>query len=279
MLSEEKMDSKINKESVVKWGVIIAAIVISIPLLIALLLNVKIFNFALGNTESWIAFWGSYIGGMFGMIGVIFTTYFIINTQKKVSLEQMEVQKEIMIKQIEAQEKITLQQVSDTDYRARLVLYQQITFAGHERTINLLNDLVLNTQVFGKNAKQLVMLKHLFLVGMENPEKEQLVWIKDALDEMIKSFFVLNNNTISLVDSVKIEDDRLSQILDLFFKLNDVAEIIKTLADKTGTTIEDIDIKILELNNLFKNAHSDLRKYVKNKKEKIEDELVKELKP
>ncbi|MET3659641.1 hypothetical protein [Sporosarcina psychrophila] len=91
-MSEEKTDSKINKESVVKWGVIIAAIVISIPLLIALLLNVNIFNFALGNTESWIAFWGSYIGGMFGMIGVIITTYIIISNNKKNIEYSMELQ-------------------------------------------------------------------------------------------------------------------------------------------------------------------------------------------
>lgn len=273
------MKSHKNAESnVKKLGMILVLAAVIVPFIVAFLLNVKVFKFALGDTESWIGFWGNYIGGLFGMIGVVITTYFIISSQKKVNSEQISAQKELFLKQIEAQEKITLQQVSDTDNRARLVLYQQIRHSKYERTQNLLNELVLNTQVFGKNAKQLIQLKHSFLVNNDKPRKEHVVWTKEALDEMIKSYYILNNNIISLVDSVNVEGP-VEEVLNQFFRLNEKAEEIKTLADRTGTTIEVIDGKILELNNQLKIAFSDLRKYVTNKKEEIEKELVKELFP
>lgn len=52
-----------------------------IPGLIASFMTLPVFSEAPGNTDAWISFWGSYLGGIFGMIGVIVTTFFIIQNQ------------------------------------------------------------------------------------------------------------------------------------------------------------------------------------------------------
>jgi len=44
--------------------------------------------------EGWLGFWGSYLGGIFSMLGVIFTTYFLLKNQNKLHIEQLNTHKE-----------------------------------------------------------------------------------------------------------------------------------------------------------------------------------------
>lgn len=56
------------------------------PLIISLLIKVPIFSFALGTTDSWIGFWGSYLGALIGAGTVYLVTNTQIQEQRKIQL-------------------------------------------------------------------------------------------------------------------------------------------------------------------------------------------------
>lgn len=70
-----------------KHPLLIILIFIVIPLFISLLMNISIFSLSRGSVEGWLGFWGSYIGGILGALGVIITTYFLIEADKENSRE------------------------------------------------------------------------------------------------------------------------------------------------------------------------------------------------
>jgi hypothetical protein len=70
------------------------------PLIISLLLKIELFSFSEGNVESWIAFWGSYVGALIGAGTVYFVTNLQVKEQRKLQILQMEKQKELQIESI-----------------------------------------------------------------------------------------------------------------------------------------------------------------------------------
>ncbi|MFJ7891313.1 hypothetical protein ACIQYL_25110 [Lysinibacillus xylanilyticus] len=54
-----------------------------IPVIIAVCMYIPLFSLSKGNVDGWLGFWGSFLGGILGAIGVIFTTYFIIKNNNK----------------------------------------------------------------------------------------------------------------------------------------------------------------------------------------------------
>ncbi|WP_312114325.1 hypothetical protein [Brevibacillus reuszeri] len=70
-----------------KYPLLIIPIFLVIPLIMSLLMKVGIFSFSEGSIEGWLGFWGSYIGGTLGALGVIITTYFLIEAEKQNSRE------------------------------------------------------------------------------------------------------------------------------------------------------------------------------------------------
>jgi len=73
------------------WAVIIVYIFLTLPLLIANVLSVDWFGFAPGKADAWIGFWGSYLGGIVGLAGVVVTTLFTI--RKNDELKDKEIKK------------------------------------------------------------------------------------------------------------------------------------------------------------------------------------------
>ncbi|MGG2106938.1 hypothetical protein [Lysinibacillus pakistanensis] len=65
-----------------KYPLTILGFVLVIPLLISAFMYVPWFKFSKGNVDGWLGFWGSYLGGTIGTMGVVATTYFIIEANK-----------------------------------------------------------------------------------------------------------------------------------------------------------------------------------------------------
>ena len=87
--------------------------ILTIPLIISFLMYVPLFSYSKGNVEGWLGFWGSYLGGTIGTLGVIATTYFLIkheteNTYKSMLLEDERKRNLIILEmQIKKNEEIT----------------------------------------------------------------------------------------------------------------------------------------------------------------------------
>lgn len=64
-------------------GTLLLSIILGIPGFLAISAKLSIFSFAPGKVDSWIGFWGSYLGGIVGMVAVIITTFFLIGNQNK----------------------------------------------------------------------------------------------------------------------------------------------------------------------------------------------------
>lgn len=67
---------------------------------------------ALGNNDSglagsWISFWGSFLGGMLGMVAVVLTTYALIRNQNKQHFELLAEQKNSIDETAELNDKKT----------------------------------------------------------------------------------------------------------------------------------------------------------------------------
>jgi gas vesicle protein len=61
--------------------------ILLVPLIISLLLKASIFSFSRGDVESWIAFWGSYVGALIGAATVYFVTNLQVKEQREIQLQ------------------------------------------------------------------------------------------------------------------------------------------------------------------------------------------------
>ena len=79
----ERLKEKIKPLSRLNIVVLIALLVIGTPILLSQIIRIPTGQATIGSEDAWVSFFGSYLGGVFGMVGVIFTTYLIINNNKK----------------------------------------------------------------------------------------------------------------------------------------------------------------------------------------------------
>ncbi|WP_068983882.1 hypothetical protein [Lysinibacillus xylanilyticus] len=96
------------------------------------------------NFGDWIGFWGGYFGGIVGSIAVIFTTYMIIQHEKKLSertfLEQINLQKQMMVEQDRMEkERIKIQyELSENDeFYKKLIELQTLFVSTHNKMMEL----------------------------------------------------------------------------------------------------------------------------------------------
>lgn len=71
------------------WFAIIVYFFFTLPLLIANVLSVDWFGFAPGKADAWIGFWGSYLGGVVGLVGVVATTFYIVHKNNVIKDEEL----------------------------------------------------------------------------------------------------------------------------------------------------------------------------------------------
>lgn len=65
----------------------IISIILAIPIVMAFFMLIPLFNFATGSAESWITFWGSYLGALIGAATVYLVTSIQIKEQRQIQLE------------------------------------------------------------------------------------------------------------------------------------------------------------------------------------------------
>lgn len=80
------------RKSLVVIGVLIT------PLIMSLLLKAPVFSFADGNVESWISFWGSYVGALIGAATVYIVTNLQVKEQRKIQLQAIKEEHENALK-------------------------------------------------------------------------------------------------------------------------------------------------------------------------------------
>lgn len=64
------------------------------PLVLIILINIPFFKFAPGSTNTWIAFWGSYLGSLIGAATVYLVTSMQVKEQRKIQLESIKTENE-----------------------------------------------------------------------------------------------------------------------------------------------------------------------------------------
>ncbi|MEK4628096.1 hypothetical protein MKZ17_07805 [Solibacillus sp. FSL R7-0682] len=99
-----------NKKQNTKLIIIVfttVLIILTIPGILANFLKFSIFEFAPGKVDAWIGFWGSYLGGIVGMIAVVITTFFLIGNQNKQHYELLTEQKNSIDNSAELNDKKT----------------------------------------------------------------------------------------------------------------------------------------------------------------------------
>ncbi|GEM_PF-4571234 len=72
-----------------KYPLMIFLTIFSIPLLISIFMYLPWFSYSKGNVDGWLGFWGSYLGGTMGTLGVIATTYFLIKHETEITNSSM----------------------------------------------------------------------------------------------------------------------------------------------------------------------------------------------
>lgn len=75
----------------------ILVIILVVPSILGIIITYgDVFSIITGNVESWIAFWGSYLGGIVGLMAVMYTTHIMLKQQSENHKEIMK-QQEVSI--------------------------------------------------------------------------------------------------------------------------------------------------------------------------------------
>lgn len=101
--------SKKLKENKIKIVITFTCIfiILIIPGILAKFLKYSLFEFAPGKVDAWVGFWGSYLGGIVGMVAVVLTTFILIGNQNKQHFELLAEQKNSIDEAAELNDKKT----------------------------------------------------------------------------------------------------------------------------------------------------------------------------
>lgn len=75
-----------------KQALLFILVLVGFPVILTLSLNLPVFQFASGQVDSWIAFWGSYIGAIIGASAVYFVAKFQIQKQHEKQLSAIDIE-------------------------------------------------------------------------------------------------------------------------------------------------------------------------------------------
>lgn len=135
-------DKKYNRISLVVMGIII--LFPTIIHIFAYLWSLQ--GIGIGSIEGWLSFWGSYLGGISGAIGVIFTTYWIINTQNK--KEKRDYKNQLELTQFNLSQEVKIKQINDK--------------------INALQNLIINVEKYYMYTVRLTEYYNLYIIQDAN---------------------------------------------------------------------------------------------------------------
>lgn len=77
-----------------KLIVFLGGLFLVVPILLAKLLELNIFSFAMGKVDTWITFWGSYLGAIIGASVVYFVAQLQMKRQQEMQIEAIKIENE-----------------------------------------------------------------------------------------------------------------------------------------------------------------------------------------
>ena len=163
-----------------------------------------------GKFDNWLGFWGSYLGGIFGSLAVIITTYLIIRHEKKLSEKTFQ-------ERIKREEEVILKQ--DNLEKQRMLINFNLT-----RNSNLLNKIHEYQDLFidlHNNLMEAIIIKE----GLLN--NANIDFSNDDVIRIGKQVFVetknLTNILILISQDFKIDEKHIKILLNVNEKLKKVA--------------------------------------------------------
>ncbi len=154
--------------------IFIVFILLIVPGIMAVFLKKPVFSKAPGEVEAWISFWGSYLGGIFGSMAVIATTYLIIQHEKKLSEKTFH-------EKVRREEQVILKQ--DRLERERLLInFQLSSNAILAQKLNEFQSVFLN--IHNTLLKAVVIKEAVLKQGEMKYTNEDVIRIRDeAIDQ------------------------------------------------------------------------------------------------
>lgn len=148
------------------WIAIVIYLVVTLPFLISNMLSVSWFGFAPGKADSWIGFWGSYLGSIVGMIAIFVTTQITIKNSEEQAKKifESESKAEAFWRMLEMLDKH--QKNNDTQLQKRL---------------NQMEERICKEKI--KVLLENVQIKNCFLTKVQEHQEQQ---IKNVVEYLIK---------------------------------------------------------------------------------------------
>lgn len=204
--------------------------ILCLPLIVTLLLEFPLFSLARGEVGSWIGFWGSYLGNIIGLIGLSYATYFQIQYQQKLMLDEIHSQNELEKKRIYVE--IILNKLNDY-----LLCLNQLD-----------NSIAKFHKVFSEHVDAIQQLQQSYSVNpvqMIINNDENLVDIIFNLSQLQSLKVYLEQETLSLNN------------------LKDITELTKKMIRDFQKMKDTPDKKTLILSNEYKLHKKDLKELLK----------------
>lgn len=200
---------------------LIVVIVLGSPIFLAFLLDAKLFSFASGEVDSWIMFWGSYIGAIIGASAVYFVAQFQIKKQHEQQMTLLKLENKQQIKAIEIENK-------QSTKREMKKFYLTNKLEKIEDMQNTLEKLIaINIQL--------------------NNDLVTFVVVKEALDKGIK-----NNKNEDLNERIYLIRTNLKKH---YFELNAALSRLSVLGDY----VQGVSVEIFNLQEKFLELFDEVR--------------------
>jgi gas vesicle protein len=136
------------------------------PLIISLLLKVSYFSFASGDVESWIAFWGSYVGALIGAA----TVYLVTNIQVKE-------QRNIQLNAIKTEHENALQrEMKQFHFKNEIEKIEELN--------DLLEDIIDSVTKCGNDFTKYITFAHILYGGQDEYTEDQEKIFKDDIKKL-----------------------------------------------------------------------------------------------
>lgn len=211
-----------------KKFLIILTIIILVPIIMSALLNISVFSFALGSTDSWITFWGSYMGALIGAGIVYLVTTMQIKEQRSIQIEAIrEEHKNALNREMkqyhfrnqidkieefyDVLDELTAAITKCTNEFTMYITLSDILFGGRdeyseEKEIEYKNEIKINRQNFYDRIHKLTILdfkiKRLthYIEGTDSYGEEISSYLTDFINELKKGYNDKNSFKVLIGD-------------------------------------------------------------------------------
>ncbi|WP_409251785.1 hypothetical protein V1502_16975 [Bacillus sp. SCS-153A] len=161
-------------------------------MVISLLLKLPFFSFSEGNVESWIAFWGSYVGALIGAITVYFVTNLQVREQRKLQLQAIKEEHENALKR----------EMSQFHFKNEIEKIEEF-----DDTMEEIMDMITKSI---NDFTRYITYSHILYGGMDEYNKEEEVRLKEQIKELHTNIYIF----IPSLNRLVLKMHRLSAYID-----------------------------------------------------------------